>query len=326
MDPSNNFPKARSGLGPMNGGFGFNGPSEAWLKANGLSKTSITSSSGTLDASELSIEEKEDRRRKALERFGKPYEEIKLVPEPEAPVKKLTPQEILQRENLAKAREEALVRNQMELDLTVIPSEEPRKIPKFSSEKRDKCLSWINFVPAVNESIFVSVNVNLQHLIDSEGCDFFIETCDGLRIGGHRLILSARSCFFRTLISGNTSEAMSGVLQIPDFSGQVVRLMINFLYSGTVKPSTEEIIELLYLSEYLKIDNLKLIIQNQLSEFISTDNLITFWELSEDLHLDSLKKACLKFSLKTPDVKKLVNEMPKEIKSQYFKLLKDKAI
>lgn len=328
MDPSGNFPKARAGNDSMHGGFGFSGPSEAWLRANGMLKHQYISGSSALEENEISQEEKEKRRKKALERFGKPQEEVKLLPEPIKKRKEYSTEEIRKKEEIARRREEALMKNQNQLDNMKLVEVDDRKPIVFSSEKREKCLSWLKRTEKrqVVEFPQALVKVNLQNLINSESSDFFLQTDDGTRIGAHRIILAARSQFFRALLASNSSEAKTGTLIIHEYSSKVVRYCLEFIYSGTANADNQDIMELLYLAEYFRIENLKLIIENQLCGFISLDNLINLWELSEDLKLSMLKRACLRFCEKNPEVKKLAHEMPREIKAQYFKLIKDKAL
>jgi BTB/POZ domain len=316
MEPGQ-FPKARTGNQGMRGGFGFAGPSDAWLKANGLLKNTFTGGSQALSESEeISLQE---GKRKALERFERPQEEIKLIPEPIPSPIVLTPEQISIREEIAKKREAALILNQMELDMVTPPSIESPKRAPADPEKREKCLSWINFKPMHIEIPEIQINFNLEKFIDSSSSDFFISSDDGTRIGVHKVVLYARSAIFQAMFSNNSAETVDGEYHINQFSGNAIRLMVKYLYSGQVKVSNNDIIELLYLADYFKLDTLKYAIEYQLENFIDFDNLIDLWEISHENKLEGLKRKCWSFCASNPDVKKLSSRMPQEMKSYYYK-------
>lgn len=147
------FPKARTGNEPgMYGGFGGDGPSQAWLKAKGYIKSHFEGGSGRLDEETSVVEVRpvenddkakrdEERRQKMLARF-----ESGKKQEPEmwekAVVKKeivLTEAEKDRRRRLAEKREFGLVMSKFALEETnKIPEIEPPKQRIISPEEERK--------------------------------------------------------------------------------------------------------------------------------------------------------------------------------------------
>ncbi|XP_066439401.1 kelch repeat and BTB domain-containing protein 4 isoform X2 [Eleutherodactylus coqui] len=51
----------------------------------------------------------------------------------------------------------------------------------------------------------------------------------------HRLVLSAQSCFFRSMFASNLKEGRNRVTQLEDVSASVFQLLVDYIYHGTVK-------------------------------------------------------------------------------------------
>ena len=278
--------------------------------------------SNTSEIEELSLEEKEQRRLKALERFNHPQEEIKIIQSPIPKVPQLSAEEIAKKKSLALKREQALIKNQMELDSIFI---EPKVIQKTETdpEKRRKCLSGIKIKPEQVAIPQIKTNTNLEKFINAPNSDFFLEGNDGIRIGVHKVIICARSSVFYAIVTSSSAEALNGIFRFNQFSSNVIRLMITFLYSGQVRVNNQNIAELIYLAEYLKLETLKLAIEQELQKYLDLDNLITLWEISEENKMEGLKLECLQYCVKNSEAKKIVSQMPADMKSQYFKIIKN---
>jgi hypothetical protein len=321
-----NFPAARKGLEGPRGGFGFQGPSEAWLRANGLS-SSFTGHAGSIEPeSQLSQEEINERRRKALDRFDNMREEIKEIKEnkeinePETVPNKrsLTETEIEEKLRIAKIREENLKRNQEELDNFRIQEESPPVVIR-DQEKIKKCLNRPNFVK--KEERKELQRFSLQQIFNKNS-DFFIQTADGQQVSAHRNVLAARSSFFADMFAGNTMEARRGVFCLNGFSLEAVQSILGFFYTGELVTSNTGIVEVAYLADFLKVENLKYLLQIKLAEFISVDNLVDLWELAVELKFRILKIRCEEFVAAEREVKKIHLELPNELKNILLQTVK----
>lgn len=58
----------------------------------------------------------------------------------------------------------------------------------------------------------------------------------------HRLVLSAQSCFFRSMFTSNLKEAHNRVIVLQDVSESVFQLLVDYIYHGTVKLRADELI------------------------------------------------------------------------------------
>lgn len=326
VDPNKNFPNARKGLEPPKGGFGFGGPSEAWLKAKGLQQA-YNGHSGSLDSTILSQEELDQRRQKALERFSNPEAvETETQPAP-ASVRarpRLSASELLEKQRIAEIREQNLIKNQMELDNMVISEQNEPEVKKTDEDKRKKCLSLGNLKHEQVKIIPKVENSNFLKVLNRGGEDFGIVGRDGVRVMAHRVILSARSSFFNVMLTGDSIESRSGEIYLAEFSEEVIISVVEFLYSGQLRTSNNSILELIYLADYFKLEHLKILIQLKLCEFVSVDNIIDLYTLSEDMNLHLLRNKCEELMKTEKDVRKLMPDMPNSMKMIYTQIIKKK--
>ena len=76
-------------------------------------------------------------------------------------------------------------------------------------------------------------------LTDSTDCDFEIKT-ESRMWKVHKVILSARSSVFKTMLSSNFKESNENRLEITDTDADVINEIICYMYSGKV-PNLQDI-------------------------------------------------------------------------------------
>ncbi|XP_072473646.1 kelch repeat and BTB domain-containing protein 4 isoform X2 [Notamacropus eugenii] len=72
----------------------------------------------------------------------------------------------------------------------------------------------------------------------------------------HRLVLSAQSGFFRTMFTCNLREARHGVIELRDVSEPVFRLLLDYMYHGSVRLRADELQELYEVSDMYQLASL----------------------------------------------------------------------
>lgn len=72
----------------------------------------------------------------------------------------------------------------------------------------------------------------------------------------HRLVLSAQSCFFRSMFTSNLKEAHNRVIVLQDVSESVFQLLVDYIYHGTVKLRAEELQEIYEVSDMYQLTSL----------------------------------------------------------------------
>ena len=110
-----------------------------------------------------------------------------------------------------------------------------------------------------------NISSTLRELRDDK--DFFDVTlaCDDEQIQAHKVILSASSPFFKSILRRNTHQHPLLYLKGIDISQ--LQYVLNFMYHGEVNVAQEELNSFLAVAEDLKVKGLT---QNQLLRFSST--------------------------------------------------------
>ncbi|XP_022234899.1 BTB/POZ domain-containing protein 9-like [Drosophila obscura] len=100
----------------------------------------------------------------------------------------------------------------------------------------------------------------------------------------HRLILAARSEYFRALLYGGMSESEKSVIRLPEVSLEAFKIILGYLYSGTLPISTLDV------DASLKVLGLA----NQYG-CLAISNAFKILEAARLYNLEELTMECLKF-------------------------------
>ncbi|XP_073812484.1 uncharacterized protein [Musca autumnalis] len=136
-----------------------------------------------------------------------------------------------------------------------------------------------------------------EQLLASEkyyDCVFLI---GGHEVRCHKLILATSSPVFEAMFYGPISEKQN-VIDILDMSNDIFKLMIIYIYKGSVefqKLSLEETIELYYGAEKYLLNDLKLDCLEAIQLKLRFSNILAALELSICLDLNSLLSICFNF-------------------------------
>ena len=101
--------------------------------------------------------------------------------------------------------------------------------------------------------------------------DVTIEAGDQ-KIAANRLILSCCSPFFEAMFDLEMKEKYQNPVQIHGVDGAAVKSVIDFMYSGEVKITSGNVMELIAASDYLQVDEVKRFCFEFLESILSSDN------------------------------------------------------
>ena len=80
----------------------------------------------------------------------------------------------------------------------------------------------------------------------------------GKQFRAHKDVLSDASPFFEKLLNSDMKEAKEGIVQLEMFNESVITAALEFIYTGGVRISSQEIAEgLVVMADYLFLPNLK---------------------------------------------------------------------
>ena len=123
--------------------------------------------------------------------------------------------------------------------------------------------------------------------------------CSGGEVAVHKVLLSSKSPVFASMLQANTwREGRTGEMRIDNYSIQVVRAMVKFIYTGKVDMTLQgELMEDLFKAAHLcMLDGLKKICEMSLISGVTTTNAVQMMALGHKYEVAELKeKAKLTF-------------------------------
>lgn len=131
---------------------------------------------------------------------------------------------------------------------------------------------------------------------DFSDVTFLIE---GERIYAHRLILAARSEYFRAMLYGGLKESVEAEHELKGTNLLAFCTVLKFIYSAKVDLRTfkvDELLEILHLAHEYRLTKLQHAVTNYLETKLNIDNVFNILETSTLLLLDDLSECCLRFA------------------------------
>lgn len=105
-------------------------------------------------------------------------------------------------------------------------------------------------------------------------CDLTLTTGSGLVIPVHKNILAAVSCYFKGLVRSEMKEVYESNVDFAVIDEAIIEELLNFLYSGEISITFDNVRSLLQASDYLLIERLK----RRIIEFVRDSlKLSNFW-------------------------------------------------
>ncbi|KAJ8913824.1 hypothetical protein NQ315_003733 [Exocentrus adspersus] len=117
-------------------------------------------------------------------------------------------------------------------------------------------------------------------------------------IKSHRVIVATRCDWFRRALLSGMKEAIDKKIVIHDTSPFLFRILLEYLYSGKLKQdslSTEQLVEILLLSDRYEMDCLKVTCENALLSSVDEESVFYFLSMSDQYNARVLKTRCLNF-------------------------------
>ncbi|XP_056389057.1 actin-binding protein IPP isoform X1 [Hyla sarda] len=120
-----------------------------------------------------------------------------------------------------------------------------------------------------------------------EFCDLHIHIGPAV-FGAHKLLLAASSPYFAALLSGGLKESSCDVVRIQGVEAAIFQLLLDFIYSGSVLISPENVQELMTAADMLQLNQVVALCCDFLKEQIDPGNCIGFFQFSEQLSCQPL--------------------------------------
>ncbi|KAH9299064.1 hypothetical protein KI387_030746, partial [Taxus chinensis] len=123
--------------------------------------------------------------------------------------------------------------------------------------------------------------------------DIVFEVGDGSKIKAHRIVLISKSPVFKAMLENEMEESRSGTIKITDFSYEVLRSFVHYLYTAETFPDEHMAFDLLVLAEKYQVKHLKIICEKFLTSKVNNDNSIMNFAFSHQHNAKHLREAAL---------------------------------
>ncbi|KAJ1690184.1 hypothetical protein LUZ63_014339 [Rhynchospora breviuscula] len=158
------------------------------------------------------------------------------------------------------------------------------------------------FVDATRKEITVPSSDLHQHfggLLESgEGADVTFEIDEEV-FSAHRNVLAARSPVFKAQLFGSMMESKMDKIMIEDMSGEVFKIMLQFIYTDMLPPKVEVSVgmvqNLLVAADRYGLERLKMICEKKLCDSLVVETVATTLLLANQHNCGQLKDVCIDF-------------------------------
>mmetsp|Transcript_44148 Transcript_44148/g.141519 ORF Transcript_44148/g.141519 Transcript_44148/m.141519 type:complete len:457 (-) Transcript_44148:77-1447(-) len=134
-------------------------------------------------------------------------------------------------------------------------------------------------------------------LFDDTTSDVALQVQDA-RMPAHRAILAARSPVFKAMFFGPMLESGAAEVQVSTFSAQTMRLLLRFIYSGSVEDvNLEDMVPLMACADHYGVSTLRDRILNHLQDSISPETACTVLALARTYQQEHIQERYLSFIL-----------------------------
>jgi hypothetical protein len=147
-------------------------------------------------------------------------------------------------------------------------------------------------LPSLNnaQDRYKKLLANYEKLRETDS-DIILEFPDNQTLKAHKTILKAQSSKFAEILSKNSPET----IKISDFKFEIMKQVVDFIYSGELDFSAEDAADLLDVSQKFKIPVLKEFLLEHVDGNLNVDNFLAFYVAAKEEGLDETKEKALKF-------------------------------
>ncbi|KAL8613580.1 BTB/POZ domain-containing protein 9 [Nucella lapillus] len=146
----------------------------------------------------------------------------------------------------------------------------------------------------------VALSENFGELVDSDEYADITLVVENVRFHGHKIILAARSEYFRALLYGGMKESQPGTREInlPDTPASAFAALLKYMYTGRmnlIEIKEENLLDILGLAHRFVFVELETSISDYLKATLSLRNVCCIYDLANIYSLTSLCTVCKDF-------------------------------
>uniref|UniRef100_A0A915A847 BTB/POZ domain-containing protein 9 n=1 Tax=Parascaris univalens TaxID=6257 RepID=A0A915A847_PARUN len=140
---------------------------------------------------------------------------------------------------------------------------------------------------------------NIGTLYNSADCSDVMLKVEGVVFPAHRVILAARSEYFRALLFNGMRETRDTEVELVDTPVNGFKMLLKYIYTGKLSLSSlkeELVLDILGLAHKYGFSELELSISEYLKAVLNVRNMCTIYDAAHLYSLWSLSDVCLNFA------------------------------
>lgn len=144
----------------------------------------------------------------------------------------------------------------------------------------------------------------------------------------HRGLLAARSVVFSSMFESKMKENSTGIVEIADVSSKVMKIILHFLYTGTLLEnwSKVNIVELLYTSAKYEVNDLMEYLDNVIGQMCTVKNVGKLMNLVKKLNLKRAENDLFVFIKNSSETFEQFEKIVQDVNSDFvFGTVKNEA-
>ena len=125
-------------------------------------------------------------------------------------------------------------------------------------------------------------------------CDVVLRL-SGQEFHAHKLILASCSDYFYAMFNGNMKESKERVVDINGVDVDVMKLVLNFIYTGSIPLSNDNVEDILQAANLMLIKSLKEVCCRFLETLLTVNNCLGMQKFAESYSCEALFETTTKF-------------------------------
>lgn len=123
--------------------------------------------------------------------------------------------------------------------------------------------------------------------------DVSLQLSDGSKIKAHRAVLISKSPVFKAMLENEMEENRTRTIKITDFSYEVLRQFVHYLYTAETFPDEQMAYDLLVLAEKYQVKHLRTVCEKFITSRVNNDNAIMSFAFAHQHNAKHLREAAL---------------------------------
>lgn len=166
----------------------------------------------------------------------------------------------------------------------------------------EKCQTYLRGNNPNPTVISENLREELAGLVNNDRLADVTFVVEGARVFGHRLILSLRSEYFRSIFTTGMKESAQTEISVPEVGKTEFVSILRFVYTGDAAIVTgDNVVDVLEASNYFSVTQLKCVCEDILKRGAEIDNVAYVLDVATRFEADQLRNYCLEFIFKNID-------------------------